>query len=59
MILWGATIDDEDETTLSWFASGEPGIKDGTSEMVLAMVQDLKPEPAQPYKDRLQKRSGG
>jgi hypothetical protein len=41
MILWGATIDDDDETTLSWFASGEPGIKDGTSEMVLAMVKEL------------------
>jgi hypothetical protein len=41
MILWGATIDDEDETTLSWFASGEPGIKNGTSEMVLAMVKEL------------------
>ena len=41
MILWGATIDDDDETTLSWFASGEPGIKDGTREMVLAMMKDL------------------
>lgn len=41
MILWGATSEDEDETTLSWFASGEPGIQDGTLEMVLAMMKDL------------------
>jgi hypothetical protein len=41
MILWGATVDEDDESTLSWFASGEPGIKDGTSEMVLAMMKDL------------------
>jgi hypothetical protein len=41
MILWGATIEEEDESSLSWFASGEPGIKDGTSEMVLAMMKDL------------------
>jgi hypothetical protein len=41
MILWGATTDEEDERTLSWFASGEPGIKDGTQEMLLAMMKDL------------------
>lgn len=41
MILWGATIDEDDESTLSWFASGEPGIKDGTRDMVLAMMKDL------------------
>ena len=41
MILWGATTDEEDDTTLSWFASGAPGIKDGTSEMVTAMMRDL------------------
>lgn len=41
MILWGATIDGEDDNTLSWFASGEPGIKDGTREMVVAMMGEL------------------
>lgn len=41
MILWGATTVDDEEKTLSWFAAGEPGIKDGTSEMVLGMMRDL------------------
>jgi hypothetical protein len=41
MILWGATTDEEDETTLSWFAAGDPGIKEGTPEMVSAMLRDL------------------
>lgn len=41
MILWGATIDEDDENTLSWFASGAPGIEAGTREMVIAMMGDL------------------
>ena len=41
MILWGATVDEDDENTLSWFVSGAPGIKDGTREMVIAMMGDL------------------
>jgi hypothetical protein len=41
MILWGATIDQDDEQTFSWFVSGEPGLKDGTREMVVAMMGDL------------------
>lgn len=41
MILWGATTDEDDEATMSWFASGDSGIKDGTAEMVAAMMRDL------------------
>lgn len=41
MILWGATTTNEDETMLSWFAAGDPGIKDGTKEMVAGMMKDL------------------
>lgn len=41
MILWGATTDEEDENTLAWFAAGQPGIKDGTREMVVTMMNDL------------------
>lgn len=41
MILWGDTTSEEDDSALSWFAAGEPGIKDGTREMVAAMIRDL------------------
>jgi hypothetical protein len=41
MILWGATTNEEDDTILSWFVAGEPGIKNGTREMVAAMLRDL------------------
>lgn len=39
MILWGATTDDDDDATLSWFASGE--INNGTEEMIGTMLRDL------------------
>jgi hypothetical protein len=41
MILWGDTTSEEDDTVLSWFAAGEPGIKDGTPEMITSMIRDL------------------
>jgi hypothetical protein len=45
MLLWGATTQEDDDRTLSWFAAPRPGeeagIGDGTAEMVAGMLRDL------------------